>query len=312
MEGEKHSILIIDDEDVTHQVLKRYLSKDYDLIHAHKAQEGINIISEVPVNLILSDIHMPGMSGIEFLESLTKDAEKKNIPVLVMTSLPTVEKEKKALNLGAADFIDKVLFQKNPEELLERVQMKLVTNIVIPDISERLAYSKKELTKKLMFEVASGDFMNTTNKLSTELRDHFELDHISFWTIQQVTPRLILSHGIQPPADYGPGQLKDEKTFRAVLKQRKPYLTNNVLNGEVGILKELSKEEGLPAEIGIPLFAITDKELIKNNMKIPKSVPVFGYIVLKRKELFTTKEYKLLSRLLIQTGTILWRLYDAI
>jgi len=312
MSNDKHTILIIDDEEPIHYMLKSFLGKDYNLIHAREAQEGINIISEKAVNLILTDIHMPGMSGIEFLESLTNDAEKKNIPVLIMTSLPTVEKEQKALNLGAADFVDKALFRDNRKEITERVQMKLVTNVDIPDISERLAYNKKELTKKLMFEVASGDFINTTRKLSSELRDHFELDHISFWTVQNGTPHLILSQGIQPPSDYGPTQLKNEKTFLAVLKQRKPYLTNNVLNGEVGILRELSKEEGLPSEIGIPLFALTDKELIENQMRIPKTVPVFGYMVLKRKELFTTKEYKLLSRLLIQTGTILWRLYDAI
>ncbi len=121
---------------------------------------------------------------------------------------------------------------------------------------------------------------------------------------------MLLVNGIQLPRRYGPKDLKEEKTFQKVLEQKKPYLVNNVFNSEKGILPELSKDENLPAEIGIPLFALTEKQLIKNKMKIPPKTPLFGYVVLKRTKVFTSKEYKMTSVLMMHMGTILYRLYS--
>lgn len=77
--------------------------------------------------MIISDVHMPGMDRMEFLESLTKDADRENIPFLIMTSLPTVEKEQRAFDLGAVDFLDKAKLKKG--EILDLVNMKLVSNL---------------------------------------------------------------------------------------------------------------------------------------------------------------------------------------
>lgn len=102
-----YSILVIDDDDPMHFMAKNLLGKEFVVKHARSAQEAINLLSEMPFNLILSDIHMPGISGLEFLESLQTDTSKKQIPVLIMTNLPTPEKEQKAFQFGAADFIKK-------------------------------------------------------------------------------------------------------------------------------------------------------------------------------------------------------------
>lgn len=72
----------------------------------------------------------------------------------------------------------------------------------------------------------------------------------------------------------------------------------------------MSRENNLPAEIGVPIYCITEKELIRNKMKIPATTRAFGYVVIKRKTVFTTKEYQLISKLLIQTGSVMWRLYQ--
>lgn len=305
-----YTTLVIDDNELLHILLKKILGEEYDLLHARDAQEGINILSEKKINLVLSDIHMPGMSGLEFLESLTKDAEKKDIPVLIMTSKPTVDKEKQALDLGAEDFIDKELFHKNKEELLERVRMKLVTGIRTPQLDEKLKVDKKKLAKILMSEAISGDFFTASRKFFTQITTSFDIDYLSFWTISNREPNLILCIGELQPKQYGGDELKQEETYQQFLEERKAYLSNHTFKGDKGILAEMSREQGIPSEIGIPLFDIDEKTLLKNKFKIPGDASLFGYIVLKRQNLFSEKEFKLLKRLLMQAGTILWRLYN--
>ncbi len=305
-----YTILIIDDNELLHILLKKILGEEYDLLHARDAQEGINILSEKKINLVLSDIHMPGISGLEFLESLTKDAEKKDIPVLIMTSKPTVDKEKQALDLGAEDFIDKELFHKNKEELLERVRMKLVTGIRTPQLDEKLKVDKKKLAKTLMSEAITGDFFTASRKFFTQITTSFGIDYLSFWTISNREPNLILCIGELQPKQYGADELKQEETYQQLLEERKAYLSNHTFKGDKGILAEMSREQGIPSEIGIPLFDIDEKTLLKNKFKIPGNASLFAYIVLKRQNLFSEKEFRLLKRLLMQAGTILWRLYS--
>ena len=305
----KYNLLVIDDDAPIHIMMNKMLGAEYHILKAQSAQEGIDTLAKEPVHFILSDIHMPGMSGLDFLEALTMDAERRNIPILIMTSLPTVEKEKAALGLGASDFIDKALFNENREEVLNRIRMKLVAHVEIPNLPEALVLDKKEIIKKLLFDVSSGDFVTTVQKLCKILGQKLKADHLSFWTINDENVQMLLANGIQPPRRYGPRELKQEDTFQRVLEQKRPYLVNNVMNSQKGILRELSKQEKLAAEIGIPLFALTDKELVKNKMKIPPKTPLFGFVVLKRKRVFTSTEYKMTSVLMMNLGTILWRLY---
>jgi CheY-like chemotaxis protein len=306
----EYSLLIIDDDPAMHIMLKSLLGSDYNIINANTAQEGINKLAEEKIHFILTDIHMPGMSGLEFLEALMADAERQRIPVLIMTSLPTVDKEQKALGLGAADFIDKSLFNSDRDALLNRIRVKLVANVDIPELPEKLELDKKEIAKSVLFEVSSGDFVTTSQKLCKIIFNKLEADHLSFWTINEDNVQMLLANGIQLPRKYGPKDLKEEPTFRLVMEQKRPYLVNNVFNSDKGILPELSEKEGLPAEMGIPLFALTEKDLIKHKMKIPPKTPLFGYVVIKRKKVFTSQEYRLTSLMMMQLGTTLWRLYN--
>ena len=103
----RYTILIIDDDKAMHVLMKGILGEDFDLEFAGDAQEGINKLAETKVDMIISDIHMPGIDGIAFLESLTKDADQKNVPFIIMTAQPTDEKQQKALRLGPADCSNK-------------------------------------------------------------------------------------------------------------------------------------------------------------------------------------------------------------
>jgi hypothetical protein len=190
--------------------------------------------------------------------------------------------------------------------------MKLVTNLDLDDLSENLVDHKKKLVSKLMSEAIGGDFISTVKKLCVEIQKLFGGDSISFWTISDGKPNLITSAGQQLPPEYGGEDLENEQTFQQMLSEKKAYMTNHVFNEEKGILVDFSKDNNYPAEVGIPMFALDERKLLINNMKIPEDAELFAYLILKRNKLFSSKEFEMISKLLTQTGSIFWRLYKNI
>ncbi|MEO9887613.1 MAG: response regulator [Balneola sp.] len=304
-----YTILVVDDDKASHIIVKNLIGKKYELVHVKEPQQAINILSEKRIDLILCDIHMPGMTGLEFLEAIKKDIDKKDIPILLMTSLPTVEKEQKAMDLGAKDFINKELFHLSPIEVAQRIEMKLVSNFRIPDLSKKLAANQKEIVQDMMVRMETMDFLNVSQEFCHQIAKLFELEHLSFWKLSKEKPNLLVTVGSKIPGDYNPQDLYTELVFRRMIKNRKPYYTNNIYNSKLGVFIEGSREEGMPAEIGVPMFAITESDLIKNQMKIPGNAPIFGYMLMKRSKVFSTKEYAVLSKLIIRCSTMIWRLY---
>ena len=103
----KPRVLIVDDELVNREILGNILSKIYIVEHASNAKMALDMLSAEGANysLILLDLVMPVMGGIEFLEHRQKSSKLMRIPVIVMTS--ETDLEIKSLKLGAADFIPK-------------------------------------------------------------------------------------------------------------------------------------------------------------------------------------------------------------
>ncbi len=304
-----YTILVIDDDEPIHFMTKSMLGKEFILKHARDAQEAINILSEGSVNLILSDIHMPGLSGLEFLESVRLDKEKNQIPILIMTNLPTIEKEKKAFDLGAADFIKKERFNNDREAVIDIIRMKLVTDIHVTGLEDDIVKKKDQLVMKLMEKAIKGSFEDTIQVLISELNSIIETDLIGLWVVEGSEPKNVVFSGNELPADSSLDSFDTSQTYQFLKNEGEPFLSNHVFNEEFGSFLDFSKLNGMPAEIGIPLHSVNERTLLMNNMQIPDDAEMFSVLVLKRKVLFSSKEFELVSRLVTQAGSILWRLY---
>lgn len=103
----RRSILVVDDEKVNLQIIGRILETEYDLLYAEDGDSAIAITKEHSdrLALILLDLHMDGMHGLEVLDILQKDEELKKIPVIVLTADKNAEVE--SLRRGAMDFLRK-------------------------------------------------------------------------------------------------------------------------------------------------------------------------------------------------------------
>ncbi|MCP4652278.1 MAG: response regulator [Candidatus Omnitrophica bacterium] len=113
-------ILIVDDEDkVLFVVEKRLAHAGYTVIQAKSGQEGLELAKKEKPDLIIMDIMMPGMTGVEAVDCLKKDPETKNIPTIFLTALFTKEDERRGKERGDSYFIAKPY---NAEKLLEIVK----------------------------------------------------------------------------------------------------------------------------------------------------------------------------------------------
>lgn len=103
----KHLILIVDDEPVNRDILRMILEEEYEPLTAADGETALSIIREnsEKLSLVLLDLLMPGMHGLEVLQKLQEDPAVKHIPVIVLTADQQAEVE--SLRAGAVDFLSK-------------------------------------------------------------------------------------------------------------------------------------------------------------------------------------------------------------
>lgn len=105
--GGKRLVLIADDEQINRSILEAVLESEYEIIYADNGVDALDLINRNAdvLSLVLLDLQMPRMSGIEVLKQIRAGEETRNIPVIVETTDQAAEVE--SLNLGAEDFISK-------------------------------------------------------------------------------------------------------------------------------------------------------------------------------------------------------------
>ena len=114
------NILVIDDEKSQGDILTGYLKKKgFTVFNAASGKEGIKIVNENIVDIILSDYKMPEMTGIEVLEQVRKINPE--IGFVIITAFGTVEDAVKAMRIGAYDYISKPVDLDELDLLLERI-----------------------------------------------------------------------------------------------------------------------------------------------------------------------------------------------
>lgn len=100
------TVLIVDDEQGICKTLKNYLTlSGYSCLTASTGEEALNVIREQKVHIVLLDIKMPGMTGLEALEEIRKFDF--SIQVIMMTGFSTFDYTLQALEKGAMDYIQK-------------------------------------------------------------------------------------------------------------------------------------------------------------------------------------------------------------
>ncbi|MDR2842323.1 MAG: response regulator [Spirochaetaceae bacterium] len=117
--SDKKIVLAVDDMPEVLSSINAILQEKYDVRLAVDANAATEALESVSVDLVLLDVEMPGMSGLQFIEKLQKDAKFKSIPVVFITANKENKTVQEALKKGAKGYIVKPF---SPESLLESVE----------------------------------------------------------------------------------------------------------------------------------------------------------------------------------------------
>ncbi|MCH2197985.1 MAG: response regulator [Flavobacteriales bacterium] len=105
--GEKRKVLYVDDEPINRQIISSILGKEYDVIVVEDGPQGLDCLDSDPeIQLIISDLHMPLMSGLEFIQDAQKRFKGKRYFILSGHSLNKEIKEALDSKL-ISDFFEK-------------------------------------------------------------------------------------------------------------------------------------------------------------------------------------------------------------
>jgi DNA-binding NarL/FixJ family response regulator len=120
---EKSRIMVVDDDRTLLDMAEEVFSEDYDVTLVVSGKQALEILkSDVPPDLILLDIDMPGMDGYETFEHIHNTKGLPEIPVVFLTGLTGSDAELTGLSLGAQDYIPKPFIREN---LLARIRLRL-------------------------------------------------------------------------------------------------------------------------------------------------------------------------------------------
>lgn len=140
-------ILVVDDQPINVQLLKRKLEREgMTVTAAYSGEEALSVISADKPDLILLDVMMPDMDGLEVCQRLQADTETKSIPIIFITARTSKEGKIEGLGVGAVDYITKPI---DLDETLARVQTQLrfvQINRELVDLQRRLGDSRRAAT----------------------------------------------------------------------------------------------------------------------------------------------------------------------
>lgn len=114
------TVLVVDDSATTRSLVASYLSdwEDVEVVEAASGFEALRLLPALRVDLIVTDINMPDINGLELISFVRESPNYQKIPVVIISTENTAEDRKRGLQLGARDYLVKPF---NAEQLRRAV-----------------------------------------------------------------------------------------------------------------------------------------------------------------------------------------------
>lgn len=170
------TILVVDDTPDNLMLMAELLKDKYRVKLANNGEKALRILAGDPLpDLILLDIMMPGLSGLQVAEQLQQDARTRHIPIIFLTSMAAVESELQGLALGAVDYITKPI---SPSRVLARVETQIKLKAAADFLRDQNDFLEQEVQRRTREVMAIQEVTIQAMASLAETRDNETGNHI--------------------------------------------------------------------------------------------------------------------------------------
>lgn len=162
MSDDMKTVLAIDDNDINRFIVEEQLKPYYKVFSSHSGEDGLEVLKKEKVDLILLDVVMPDISGIELCKMFKRSESLKDVPIIFLTGNNMPEGIKEGLEAGASDYMIKPF---NIVELRARIE----TQFKLKEANQLKVYSEKLKTINSMIISLNHEIRNPLSVLAVGL-----------------------------------------------------------------------------------------------------------------------------------------------
>ena len=123
-------ILVVDDDKTTRKLLSLYLkAKGYEVVTAENGLDAMEKLGTENINLVVTDMNMPYMDGIELTKNLRADDSWKDLPILMVTTEADDDERKKAYETGVDDYLVKPANAEQNSDSIKKILKKIFKGV---------------------------------------------------------------------------------------------------------------------------------------------------------------------------------------
>jgi len=124
-------VLVVDDDKTTRKMISLILnSKGYEVVTAENGIEALQKLGIEDINLILTDMNMPYMDGIELVKQIRSSQERSNIPIVMITTEADEEEKRKAFEAGVDDYLVKPTTSEEISQSIKKILKNFLVNLI--------------------------------------------------------------------------------------------------------------------------------------------------------------------------------------
>jgi len=161
---EQSIVLVVDDEVGPRESLRTVLKPDYQVLVAAEGEQAVRLVEQEPVDIVLLDLRMPGLSGIRVLEKIK--AIDPSIEVILVTGYASYETVLEALRLHAFDYVPKPFNVPHLREMVKRAATHRHSRVWLQQTKEEDVRARNETLEQRILELTAE--LTAANKKESE------------------------------------------------------------------------------------------------------------------------------------------------
>ena len=209
----KKRILIVDDDIMTLKILKKHLEEKYDVVTENAGYRFLEKMGNYDADLILLDIEMPVVNGLEAFDALIKNPELKDTPVIFLSGVSNPNLVRELMNKGAAGYLVKTIPKSELLARIEKVFNESPSREVTPEVL--ILDNDVEHLKQMRDNLTANNYKVKVVRTTVEAVEYIKAHHPNLFIIGRD------SSGVNPQTVYESlsSVIRSEKVVPLVMEE---------------------------------------------------------------------------------------------